>query len=598
MKNIGRKLLAVGVGLLGVAGCYDLSVENTEGVGREEVLTSARDTEIFIAGVFVPMWAAMGNGYPWLGLSAMADQLETSRINYGVFEVAREPRQEFFNHPSYVRYALIDLPWRLFYETNSNAIDGLNTINNGLKIIDPGTGVDNTARAWSFAKMIQGTIHTYLGALYDQAAIVSDTIDLKEIPVLPLHPYQEVVDSGVMYLEDALEVINTTSFTIPTERALWVYGVRSSSAELAQFIHSQIARALAYSARNWDERQAVDWERVIAHVDQGLVSNFGPIGRPNTILNMGYAIGANAHPSTGFAGNNTDLPGSARVDLKIVGPADTTAAYRTWMKRVYGFGGVILPGADSIHPPAVNTPDRRIEPPGTPDPLLKTVPWIIRYTPLDPPNSANGMLLADGKRYMSNYWFNGKAPFGNTLTRLIERQDVIITPEELQLLKAEGLIHLNRLQEAVDIINRTRTEPVGGLENLPPIELSGDGYKLLIAPADSARCVPQRLKVVSVIDASAPGGRRESGECGDLWDAMMYEKRLVTFGYDALVAYGDMRGWGCLAPGTMLHFPVPAFELDLINHPSYTFGGNPDAAGSAPIPDPQGRCHMFFHFGS
>ena len=595
MRSMGRKLIAVSIGVLGIAGCYDLAVDNSAGVGREEVLTSPRDTEIFIAGVFVPMWAAMTNGYPWMGLSAMADQIETSRINYGVFEVAREPRQEFNNHPTYVRYDLIDLPWRLFYETNSNAIDGLNTINKGLRIIDPGTREDNTDRAWSFAKMIQGTIHTYIGMLYDQGAIVSDTVDLKEIPVLPLKPYREVVDSGIMYLNDALEVLEDASFTIPQERALWVYGVRSSSAELRQFIHSSIARAMAYSARTPAERAAVDWEQVIYHADRGLVANFGPIGRPNTILNYGYAIAANAHASANFAGNTTDLPGSARVDLKIVGPADTTAAYRNWMKRLYGYGGEILPGADSIHPPAVNTPDLRIEAPGTPDPNLKTVPWIIRYTPLDPPNSTAGMRLADGKRFMSNYWFNGLAPFGNHQNRLVERPHVVIAPEEMQLLKAEGLIRLGRLQEAVDIINRTRTEPVGGLPNLPEIRLLGAGPQLLIAPADSGSCVPQRLKVVTVQNGT--GGTRESGECGDLWDALMYEKRLVTFGYDALTAYGDMRGWGCLAPGTMLHFPVPAFELDLIGVPTYTFGGNPGAPGSAGTPDPQ-RCQMFFDFST
>ena len=595
MKNIGRTLVGTSLGVLALAGCYDLTASNASGVAREEVLSSPRDTEIFIAGVFVPMWAAMTNGYPWMGLSAMADQIETSRINYGVFEVAREPRQEFNNHPSYTRYAFIDLPWRLLYETNSNAIDGLNTINQGLKIVDPGTGQDNTARAWSFAKMIQGTVHTYVGMLYDQGAVVSDTIDLKKIPALPLRPYKEVLDSGVMYLQDALEVLDTATFTIPQERALWVYGVRSSSAELRQFIHSQIARALAYSARDPAERAAVDWAKVIYHAERGLVSNFGPVGRPNTILNYGYAIAANAHPVANFAGNTTDLPGSARVDLKIVGPADTSAAYRTWIRRISGFGGVLLPGADSIHPPAVLTPDLRIEPPGTPDPLLKTVPWIIRYTPSDPPNNTSGMLQSAGRRYMSNYWFNGLAPFGNHQSRLIERPHVVIAPEELQLLKAEGLIRTGRPAEALDIINRTRTEPVGGLPNLRELQLLGAGPALLIAPADSASCVPKRLKVVLVSDGA--GGTKESGECGDLWDALMYEKRLVTFGYDAMSAYGDMRGWGCLAPGTMLHLPVPAFELELAGYPVYTFGGNPGAPGSAGVPDRE-RCQMFFDFSS
>jgi hypothetical protein len=107
--------------------------------------------------------------------------------------------------------------------------------------------------------------------------------------------------------------------------------------------------------------------------------------------------------------------------------------------------------------------------------------------------------------------------------------------------------------------------------------------------------VPQRLKVVMVDNGA--GGVRESGQCGDLWDALMYEKRLVTFGYDAMTAYGDMRGWGCLAPGTMTHLPVPAFELNLIGREIYTFGGNPGERGSAGIPDPQ-RCQMFFDFGT
>ena len=205
------------------------------------------------------------------------------------------------------------------------------------------------------------------------------------------------------------------------------------------------------------------------------------------------------------------------------------------------------------------------------------------------------MLQSAGRRYMSNYWFNGLAPFGNHQSRLIERPHVVIAPEELQLLKAEGLIRTGRSAEAVEIINRTRTEPVGGLPNLPELQLLGGGPALLIAPADSASCVPKRLKVVSVSDGA--GGTKESGECGDLWDALIYEKRLVTFGYDAMSAYGDMRGWGCLAPGTMTHLPVPAFELELAGLPVYTFGGNPGAPGSAGVPDRE-RCQMFFDFSS
>ena len=78
-----------------------------------------------------------------------------------------------------------------------------------------------------------------------------------------------------------------------------------------------------------------------------------------------------------------------------------------------------------------------------------------------------------------------------------------------------------------------------------------------------------------------------NGTCGSLWDALRYEKRLEMLGVDPWIQWYDQRGWGALPEGALVHYPVPARELQILELPGYTTGGtNP---GSAAAPDPE-RC--------
>ena len=85
--------------------------------------------------------------------------------------------------------------------------------------------------------------------------------------------------------------------------------------------------------------------------------------------------------------------------------------------------------------------------------------------------------------------------------------------------------------------------------------------------------------------ASTPGfpcvPRRYDGSCGSLMDALMYEKRLETYGQ--AISYFDLRGWGCLLEGTPVQLPPPGRQLDLLGVPNYTFGGV-GQPGGAPKP--------------
>jgi hypothetical protein len=127
----------------------------------------------------------------------------------------------------------------------------------------------------------------------------------------------------------------------------------------------------------------------------------------------------------------------------------------------------------------------------------------------------------------------------------------IITMDEMKYIRAEALYRLNRRNEVPALLNPTRVAA-----GLAPVTVDG--------PPNTPSCVP----------------RRDDGTCGDLWDALMYEKRIDLFPLDAAATFFDQRGWGKLLRGTPLHFPVHGRELETLGLPIYTFGGT--GPGSAP----------------
>ena len=78
--------------------------------------------------------------------------------------------------------------------------------------------------------------------------------------------------------------------------------------------------------------------------------------------------------------------------------------------------------------------------------------------------------------------------------------------------------------------------------------------------------------------------KHPDGVCGDLMDALMYEKRMENVGsYDISVVFTDWRGWGKMAQGTWIHMPVHSRELFTLGIPYYTFGGS-QPGGTVGVP--------------
>ena len=57
---------------------------------------------------------------------------------------------------------------------------------------------------------------------------------------------------------------------------------------------------------------------------------------------------------------------------------------------------------------------------------------------------------------------------------------------------------------------------------------------------------------------------------------IFYEKDVELIDTGMGISFFDMRRRDMLQRGTILHFPVPATELEIVQVPVYTIGGNPD----------------------
>jgi hypothetical protein len=228
-----------------------------------------------------------------------------------------------------------------------------------------------------------------------------------------------------------------------------------------------------------------------------------------------------------WAGHDWTPPGSHRGHLRLLGPADQTGAYQAWE--------AVAP-ADR-RPFLIDTDDRRVTG-GTPTANGK----YFRYM------TSSLVPQERGVWHQSNYFFyrfEGVRLGGDGM------RQTTLTVRELRLLKAEGLYRSGDRAGAAQIVNETRVS----IGELPPVTVDG---------TSGPRCVP----------------RRRDGSCGNLFDALKWEKYMETMMTGSGGMFFDKRGWGDLYPGTAIHLPVPAGELAEMRMPFYTFGGG--EAGSAP----------------
>ena len=211
-----------------------------------------------------------------------------------------------------------------------------------------------------------------------------------------------------------------------------------------------------------------------------------------------------------------------RADYRTIGPSDISGAYQAWLAT---------PVADRVDFD-MNSLDKRIQSGG---PGTGGTDFYYRR--------AQNLRADRGTYHFSRY--------GHSRFLYIRQTNIgwepLMRTSEMDLLKAEALIRTNQAAQAVPLINKSRVARGG----LPPADVNG---------VSGADCVPKKLF-------------NTAGGCADLWETMIYEKRVELFVVASGLAFWDARGWGILIPGTMLHLPIPARELETLGMELYTFGG-------------------------
>lgn len=544
---MNRRYIRATFGLLlaaGTAACLELDIFDENRPDRDRALGDPASVEEVIGSLF-HVWhntfqlADVAKSYP-----VLADEATNTGTQRNV-QWSLEPRQRLRNDETAAEIWIPRRPWDNFSWTVANASDALRLIKDGIRIITADEGTtstsDNTSRAWVWGKLFQGIGLGYLVISMDRApAVTEDSIlptgfdDLIEWERENIRPWQEVLPIAIQSIEEAIErAQNSAPFLTPSH---WIPGQRYDNTQIIELAHTMIARLLVYSARLPEDREAVDWQKVLFHTERGLTYDFGPImDGPDGWYDGSYLWRLN---NTG----STAVESVLRADPRLLGPADQSGNYQTWLASP-------LQERDRFD---ISTPDRRVT--GEPE--------IDEEGTVTVPNGAyfryiahnNGMEPSRGRYNFSAYGWYRRGNYQDGVTHQ-EGHFVIASEDENRLLRAEAMLRLNRIQEAVDLLNVTRTRGVKlgddfTESNLPPLTVAG-------AQEIDGECVP----------------RTEEGQCGSVLDALMWERQIELFGQNAFRAWLDRRGFGQLQSGTILHMPIPARYLVSLGIAPYTFGG-------------------------
>jgi hypothetical protein len=492
---------------LAAGGCQDLAVTNPNVPDRERATRQATSVESFVASAFRTWWPEAGHDdYPAWAFSTIAHEVTSGFADFGQLELSAEPRSAWNNSPVNARNDVSESPWYDLYGTISAVNDALIAIDSGLVIGD----ATRTARTRAVGKFIQGISHGYLGLYFDKAFVVDEKLALDTLKNPQFTPYPQVVAAAITQLDTAIAVAQRNSFTLPVESWLFQAMTRDQFVRLA---NSFAARLMVYSARTRAERAAVNWQEVVRRIDAGVQQDFAPVAQPDILWDDWKRLVARVR-----SGPPSDF---GRPSIWLLGPADSTNGFVNWVNTPN----------DNRVAFQIRTKDRRIHPAGQPTQPGKYVGY----------NASNIFAASRGTYRFSHYFFRR---FG-TGTSWQSGPQPALTVTEMDLLKAEALIRLNRAAEAVPLINKSRV--ANG--ELPPVTVDG--------PPNEPGCVPRKL----------------NGQCGSLWDALRYEKRIEGLGVSGVIAFFDARGWQTLAQNSITQLPVPGRELATLQLDLYTFGG-------------------------
>jgi hypothetical protein len=535
-------------------GCRDnpLSVDNTQQPNVAGVFATPGNVETAVSKIFEQMYnGQLGTGDDIFTQTITMSFESSSQLgNFGMGTRGAIPRSpidnSIGNNVSNGNFRDFDFLSRNARLAGSaiQALDKFIVANNGTAL---GT-VARDSRAKAFAYFTLGYAMGNLALFYDSAAIMTgnDPLDpaTGNYAIPEFSVSSAVMDAAIKDLDSAIVIATTgAASSIPAD---WLSQTADmSNSNFIRLVRSYRAKFRAGVGRTPTARAAADWNAIIADATNGITSDF--VVQANTV--------------TGWTGSMiTQLAVSttwSQMTPFILGMADTTGAYDTWLQQAL----------TARTPFLLRTPDRRfptgetraIQQAGVTTPALfattagasragtptgSIVYFRNRPVGEDSPAEPWGTWFYDNHRSWAIRATGGNGPY------------VMLAVAENDMLAAEGYLLTGQAALAIPLINKYRTRAA-----LPAIPLTAVVTDQVPTSATSVRdCVP-RVPQPPAYNTTA---------CGTVFEAMKWEKRVET----NLIGYGqwfiDSRGWGDLASGTALEWPVPYQELFARNKASYT----------------------------
>jgi len=304
MKNKLLKFLLIGI--LGFISCEDsLDVINENQPDFKKVYASGDDVLNVTSGLYNTFYNAELSYYStFMMLATAADAASCSWGNSAMRDMSWEPRKEWNNTPGYGYNGNTKYTFDKMYNVINTASLILKAINEGVEI---GTGGKDIPMVKAFSRLNMGAAYGILALQFDKAFIVDEEIAIENATVEDASPYSEIAKKAIEYLDDAIQIANSNSFSVPQN---W-FGTSSdiSSAELAKYANSWAARILSGMPRNAAENSAVDWAKVLNYANNGITQDWNVV---NDGYNQWYAM----------AGDYLTYPGWGVVDMRVVNLLD------------------------------------------------------------------------------------------------------------------------------------------------------------------------------------------------------------------------------------------------------------------------------------
>jgi len=424
------------------------------------------------------------------------------------------------------------------------------------QLITPGYTLGSPAedaRGKAFAEFLRGLALGTLAETYDSTAIIDETMDASDPG--KLQGYKEVAQASVDALQKAIDFANesanaagTGGFPLPPS---WIPSPTSFTApEFIKLAHSYRARYAADWARNPTERAAVNWAQVIADAQAGITADH--LITTNTV----------GGPIDNWR-STFDGPGDYQTQPAfIIGMGDVSGAYAAWTALPLTARGVPafhMVSPDLRLPQGNSRADQQADFPISTCSAASTP--CKRYIANRASASDKTAQIGWGASEYDFNRFHSWATSGDGTSR--NGNVVFFTVAELNLLEAEGHIQKSEFAQAAALINKTRVAN-GGLPAITALDNTSP------VPGGDVNCVPK-----------VPKALQGPVVCGNMMEALKWEKRLETENTHWMAWYLDSRGWGDLPEGTPVHWATPYSDLQVRQLPVYSVGGSNPTGGAA-----------------